>query len=193
MGDAGGVTIKEIQIGSKAPCPLIANVDGDHTPLGTVLDAMQTSIETAQAAVDVIEALAAGSADGLNIKRIARATYDFAVDGGAQGDIGLGETLPDNAVIVRAWYEVITTLESSTDAATIALTIPTDDVAGIVAATAISAATDWDAGNHEAIQDGTAANFAEKCTAAREITATIAVEDVTAGKFILFAEYVVSD
>ena len=40
--------------------------------------------------------------------------------------------------------------------------------------------------------DGTAANFSTKTTAARELSMTIAVEAVTAGKFILFAEYVVS-
>ncbi len=137
--------------------------------------------------------LAVPGADGLNAPRIARATYDFDVDGGAIGDIALGVTLPDNAIVTRAWYEVITTLVSGTDAATIALSIPVDDVAGIVAATAISAATDWDAGLHEAIQDGTAAAMSEKTTAARELTATIAVEDVTAGKFVLFAEYSVSD
>ncbi len=106
---------------------------------------------------------------------------------------GLGVYLPDNAIITRAWYEVLTTFTSATDAATIAITIPTDDVAGIVAATAISAGGNvWDAGNHEAIQTGTAANYSEKCTAERELTATVAVEALTAGKFRLYCEYVVS-
>lgn len=134
------------------------------------------------------------ASDGLQATRIARATYDFAVDGGAISTIGLGVTIPDNAIITRAWYEVITTLTSATDAATIALSIPTDDVAGIVAAIAISDASNvWDAGIFEAIQTGTVANFSTKTTAARELSAVIAVEAVTAGKFILFAEYVVSD
>lgn len=44
--DAGGVTLNAVQVGAKAPCPLIANVDGNHTNLGTVLDAMQTDLET---------------------------------------------------------------------------------------------------------------------------------------------------
>jgi len=47
MADAGGVTLADIQIGSKAPCPLLANVDRSHTDLSTVLDTMQTSIEAA--------------------------------------------------------------------------------------------------------------------------------------------------
>ena len=134
------------------------------------------------------------SADGLQSRRIARATYDFAVDGGAISTIGLGVTLPDNAIVVRAWYEVLTTLTSATDAATVSLDIPVDDVAGILAAIAISnVANPWDAGSFEAIQTGTVANFANKCTAARELSITIAVEAVTAGKFILYAEYIVSD
>lgn len=141
------------------------------------------------------EKLGVPSEDGLHPPRIARATYDFAEHGGAQGVISLGVTLPDNAIITRAWYEVLTTLQSGTDAATVSIDIPTDDVAGIVAAIAISDGTDpWDAGLHEAIQDGTAGNFSTKTTAARELQITVAGgEDLTAGKFILFAEYKVSD
>lgn len=39
--DAGGVTLEEVQVGSKAPCPLLANVDRKHTDMATVLDNMQ--------------------------------------------------------------------------------------------------------------------------------------------------------
>lgn len=138
--------------------------------------------------------LAVSNEDGLHPPRIARATYDFAEHGGAVSTIGLGVTLPDNAIITRAWYEVITTLTSAGDLATVSIDIPVNDVAGIVAAIAINAgANPWDAGLHEAIQDGTAANFSTKTTAARELSITIGVEAVTAGKFILFAEYKVSD
>ena len=133
-----------------------------------------------------------GDLDGLHPKHVARATYDFDVDGGAISTIGLGVKLPNNAIVIRAWIEVVTTCTSGTDAATIAIGINTDDVAGIVAAIAISDATDpWDAGNKEGIQDGTAANFSVKTTAARELEIQIAVEALTAGKFILFAEYVI--
>ncbi len=134
--------------------------------------------------------------DGLHPNRVARTTYDFAEHGGAQGTISLGVTLPDNAIITRAWYEVIDILTSGGgDAATISIDIPTDDVAGIVAAIAISnGGNPWDPGLHEAIQDGTAANFSTKTTAARTLQITVAGgQDITAGKFILFAEYVVSD
>ena len=164
----------------------VINTDGKITVGADTIDITTSTIEES----DLIVA----TTDALNAQRIARATYDFAVDGGATSSIGMGVTLPDNAIVTRAWYEVISTLTSSGDSATIALTIPTDDVAGIVAATAIDAGGDvWDAGYHEAIQDGTAAAFSVKTTAARELTVTIAVEAVTAGAFVLFCEYVVSD
>ena len=134
------------------------------------------------------------AADGLHPKRIARATYDYAEHGGAISTIGLGVTLPDNAIVIRSWYEVITTLTSATDAATIAIDIPTDDPGGIVAAIAISDASNpWDVGLHEATQDGTVANASVKTTSTRELSVTIGTEEVTAGKFVLFAEYMVSD
>jgi hypothetical protein len=134
------------------------------------------------------------TADGLLVKRTVRATYDFAAEGGAVSTIGLGVTLPDNAIITRSWYEVITTLTSSGDNATIAIGLPTDDVGGIVAAIAIDAPGDpWDIGLHETIQTGMVSNFTTKTTAAREISIDIAVEAVTAGKFIVFCEYVVTE
>jgi hypothetical protein len=137
---------------------------------------------------DLVSSLAA---DGLVFKGLARATFD-ATAGKAIGSHGLGVTLPDNAIITRSYLEVITTFESATDAGTIALGLPVDDVAGIVAAVAISAATDWDAGLHEGIQTGAAAAFSVKTTAARELTADVAVEALTAGVLVLFCEYVIS-
>lgn len=134
------------------------------------------------------------SSNVLQLKRMAKATYDFATDGGAIGSIGIGPSLPDNAVITRLWYEVLTTFTSATDAATVALSIPTDDSGGLKAAVAISnGANPWDAGFHDGIQDGAAANFSEKTTAERQITMDIAVEALTAGKMMVFAEYFVSE
>lgn len=101
--------------------------------------------------------------------------------------------LPLNARVTRAYYEVQTTFTSATDAATISLGVPTDDVAGIKAAVAISnGANAWDAGLVEGIQTGTVANAGEKTTSAtRSIQAIVAVEALTAGKFALVIEYVI--
>lgn len=92
--------------------------------------------------------------------------------------------LPDNTRVWDGYYEVITTFESPTaDAATMSIGIPTDDVAGIFAATAISVGTTWDAAAPKAIiQVGTIAAISEKTTAARNVQVTIGVEAVTAGK-----------
>lgn len=141
--------------------------------------------------------IAVPSTDALNVKRIARATYDYTEHGGAISTIGLGVTIPDNAIVTRTYYEVITTLTSNAanDAATISFDIPVDDVAGLVAATAISAGGNiWDAGYHEGIQDGTAAAFAVKTTGARELSITIGVEAIdAAGIVVFFCEYVVTE
>lgn len=128
--------------------------------------------------------------DGLHAIRYAKATYDFAADGGSISAIDLGVNIPDNAVIIDGVVDVITTLESATDAATIAIHVEGAD--DIVSAVAISAATDWDAGLHDIVPDGTAANIV-KTTAAQAITATIAVEAVTAGKFEVLLRYMISE
>ena len=137
--------------------------------------------------------------DGNLQTRIARATYDFAVDGGTHNTAyDMGISMPDNAVITRAWYEVITTFQSGgSDAVKMSIGLPTDDANAIIAFTAISTTGDvWDAGDHEAIQTGTAANFSTKTTAARAATFSIsssAAGDLTAGALVLFLEYVISD
>ena len=136
------------------------------------------------------------TADALHANRIARATFDFAVEGGTHNSsYGLGVSLPDNAVVTRAWYEVFTNFSSATGAASVGLSIPTDDAQGLVAFSIISAtAANFAVGYHEAIQTGTVANFAEKTTAEREITFDIAsTEDLLAGKGTFFLEYVASD
>lgn len=131
------------------------------------------------------------SADGNSLKKMAKATYDFEVDGGAIGAIGLGVTIPDNAVITRAWVDVITTLTSATDAATIAL--HANAANDLVSAIAISDVSNpWDAGLQEGIPVDSAAT-AIKLTAARELTATVAVEALTAGKFVLMVEYMITE
>lgn len=136
------------------------------------------------------------SADGRGDLHILRCTFDPSANTGERtiAAHAVAETLPDNAVVVRAYYNVATTFTSSTDAATISIGIPTDDAAGIKAAVAISdAGNPWDAGWVEGIQDGTAANFSEACTAERAITFTVAVEALTAGKLTLWLEYVIID
>lgn len=135
--------------------------------------------------------------NGLTVKKVLTAEFDTAgtdSSGVANTTIaahGSGVYLPDNAVITRAWYDVITTFTSATDAATIA--IHAQSANDIKSAIAISnVANPYDAGLVEGVQDGTASAMV-KLTAEREIVFTVAVEALTAGKLVLFVEYVISD
>jgi hypothetical protein len=126
------------------------------------------------------------------------------------GAYGLGVYLPAKAIIKRIFVDVVTTFTSAgADAGTIAIHAQAAD--DIIAAIAISDASNvWDAGIHgskvgfpnlgaDAAHDSAlevAALFAAtavKTTAIREITATVAVQALTAGKANIFVEYVISD
>lgn len=144
---------------------------------------------------------------------IAVATFDTAANdssGASNKTIaahGLGVYLPLNAIIIDAFVDVITTFTSATDAATIAL--KSNGANDLTSAIAISDASNvWDAGLHgclpgsyaeatvagdTAVLDAArkAASFI-KMTAERELTATVAVEALTAGKANIFVRYVLS-
>jgi hypothetical protein len=151
---------------------------------------------------------------GTVVRELAVATFDTATtdsSGTASTTIaahGLGVYLPSKAIVTNAWVDVVTTFTSATDAATIALKI--EGAGDLTAAIAISNASNvWDAGLHgclpgsyaeatvagdSAILDAArkAASYI-KTTAVREITATVAVEALTAGKLNVYVEYVLSD
>jgi hypothetical protein len=127
-------------------------------------------------------------ADGIGLLRIAKATYDFSVDGGTIGAIDLGVTIPANSIILGGLVDVVTTCTTaSADAGTGALSVESAD--DIVAAVAVSAAADWDQGLRPIVPTGVAST-AVKTTAAANITFTIAVQDFTAGKFHVILYYV---
>lgn len=155
------------------------------------------SVATADIDDDAVtEAKVADSAGagGLYVKKNALVTYDFAVDGGAQGTIvpSGSPTIPDNAVVRVVSYDVITTFTSATDAAEVALNLPVDG--DLIVGVAISNAFNpWDAGAFDG-SDGALANKAiKKLTGARVPQIVIAGgEDVTAGKVVFELEWWVS-
>jgi hypothetical protein len=103
---------------------------------------------------------------------------------------GVAITLPPNAIVTDGFYIVTTTFASATDAGTIALGIATDAAAGIKTALAISnGANAYDAGTFAVIPVGTVATFVTKTTAERNVTATVAVEALTAGVMLLCLKY----
>src|SRR4051812_35667984 len=92
--------------------------------------------------------LAGDTGNGNGLMRVARATYDFAVDGGAIGPHTLGVTLPVGAIVTGGFIDVITTcVTAGADAGTMAISLQAAN--DIVTATAVVTAGDiWDAGRH---------------------------------------------
>lgn len=119
-------------------------------------------------------------------RRIARAEYDFAVDGGAVGDIALrGDKIPQGAIILDTLIHVVTPVTSG-GAATLA--IKAESAADLNAAAAVSGAPWSTAG---AKRGGLTATTAPvKTTAERTITATVAAFALTAGKFSVLVTFV---
>ena len=148
--------------------------------------------------------------EGTVVRELAVATFDPSGNTAERpiAAYGLGVFIPDNAVITRAWVDVVTTFTSAgADAGAIALHVQSAN--DIVAAIAISDASNvWDAGIHgskigfPALADTTTETALEvaaleaatylKLTAERELTATVATQALTAGKAVIFVEYVIS-
>ncbi len=150
--------------------------------------------------------------DGLSVPKVAVATFDPSGDTTKRpvAAYGLGVHLPDNAIVTRAWVDVVTTFTSAgADAGTIALHV--QGANDLVNAIAISDGSNvWDAGAHgclplapnlgaDAAHDtqleviALMAALQIKLTAERELTVTVGGQALTAGKLVLYVEYVISD
>ena len=118
-------------------------------------------------------------ANEFNVKRVAKATYDFDVHGGATGAIGLGVFVPAGAIIQRCTGNVLDTLASD-GSATVAIAAGTD---------VLNAATAFNHADMVGV-DVHLADATPVVAAGGEITWTIAVAALTAGKYDIFVEYV---
>lgn len=102
---------------------------------------------------------------------------------------GTGLVIPAGCNLTRVLYRVLTTFTSATDAGTIALSVVSAN--DVVSAAAISTGTTWDATALPVatiVTHTVSTNFA--VTTAAELMATVAVEALTAGKMVIFAEWV---
>jgi len=128
---------------------------------------------------------------GKGAPQVARFLYDFAALGGGTGaktltnPEGNAAVLPDNAVLLRCYTEMITPMTSG-GAATVKLGITGNDDC-FVAATNYNDAS-WD------VADDIAARNAElplkvNNSAGVSVLATIATQALTAGKFEVIVEY----
>lgn len=98
-----------------------------------------------------------------------------------------GVTFPAKTVITKAYYKVLTTFTSATDAATLAVSVASAN--DIVSAVAISTGTTWDAsGVIICVPTGAMSNEIN-LTAEGALTITTAVEVLTAGKLVLWVEF----
>ena len=132
---------------------------------------------------------------GLSARKVATVIFDTAANDSAGvsnktvAAHGSGVFLPLGAIILKATYQVKTTFTSAANTATIA--IKAEGANDIVSAIAINDGTNpWTAGFLAGIEDGTVTHYLA-LTAEREIVFTNAVQALTAGKLVLFLEYVI--
>lgn len=119
------------------------------------------------------------SLEGYKNVKVIKYNYSFANDAGAVGSIVLG-AVPSGAIILGGVIDITTTLTSG-GSATIALTL---EAAGdLKSATAVAS---YAAGRLALNANTTLAASSVKTTAARNLLATIAVADLTAGVFDVY-------
>lgn len=119
--------------------------------------------------------------------KIARGRYDFAVDGGAIGDIDLTRDaqIPVNSIILGGFVEVDTAIVGS--GASVAIKV--EGAADTVAVAAVSGAPWSTTGRKSVIPVFTGATTI-KTTAARKIQATVSAAVLTAGAMDVVLFYV---
>lgn len=173
------------------------NASDSSSPALSYSQDLAATAVIANGAVSEAKLQPANTDNVLLASRSFRCLYDFAVDGGTIGTKALAVTLPEGATVTTAFYKVITTCATAGgDAGTLALGIASDGPDEFVAAIAVSAGGNvWDvSGDWVACSPiGTAASFTSETTAARTIVAVIAVQNFTAGKVLIYGEYIVAE
>jgi len=126
--------------------------------------------------------------------QVSSGLYAFSKLGGAVGTFQLtNPVIPANAVILRAWYDVLEA-PTSGGAATIALGLTAAATNTLAAATVIGGA-EYTAGAHTTVVGPPAAlgTALTKTTAAGHISLTVAVATLTAGQVLVSVEYYIGD
>lgn len=114
--------------------------------------------------------------------KVARWDYDFATDGGAQGAITLrGGELPSGALVIDARV-VVTANVTSGGAATVSIGL--EAATDMRAAATLATAPALNATGVKALLNPVLT------TAARDVVATVATADLTAGTFYVVVTYV---
>ena len=137
-----------------------------------------------------------GTDDGLGVLRVARFTFDTAGEdsaGAANTTVaapGTGVTLPIHALVVGGFVDVNTAFTSeNTNNGTIAIKV--EGANDIISAAAVSGAPYSTIGRKAIVpKANTPESTSVKATAAREITCTVAVSALTAGKLTGYLYYI---
>ena len=165
-----------------------ANAQGVST---TTLDKLYTPFKTkVMQRLYKMDDVSAGSAyatqEGTFHKRVTKAFYDVATDGGAIGAHPLGVFLPAKAVITQAYFM---TDVQFVDAGAGTVALQCEDAGNIFAAADI---TGFTVGTMTSgVATGTAATMIKNIAATCELQAVVAGIAQTAGKLTLWVEYVV--
>ncbi len=140
---------------------------------------------------DTLEPLASGDDIGLGVLRVARFEFDAGIEANRTiAAHGTGVTLPIHSIVVGGFVDVNTKFDSdATDAGTIAVSV--QGANDIISATAVSGAPYSTVGRKAIVpKANTPESTSVKCTAAREITCTVAVEALLSGKLTGYLYYV---
>jgi hypothetical protein len=121
----------------------------------------------------------ATQANEFKIARVAKATYDYSVHGGATGNaLGLGVYIPAGAIVTRVIGSAVTSLDSG-GSATVAINI---------GSTEVNAATAFDHADYTAVDVHYSTPV--KLSATSEVNLDIATAALTAGVYDIYVEYV---
>lgn len=130
--------------------------------------------------------------DGLNALRVARATFD-PTGNSAHRTIAahtLGVTLPNKAIVVGGFVQVVTVLDSADHSGSVAISIQSAN--DLITASAISGAPYSTTGAKAIVpKSNTPESTGIILTAARTVTATVTTTALTVGKLVVFLHYVV--
>ena len=173
--------------------------------LGDLLeDALATSTSDITDEAVTEAKLEAEGTNGLVIPRRVRAEFDYS-DQPLTGAATLlaSALIPDNAIITNAFIDVTETFTSddtTPDDTSIGIGVETVGAGSedLINAAKILTATDWDAGMKQCIPDKATVGDYIKTTAAKNITVNVvngagATSGLTAGHFVVFIDYVVSE
>jgi len=123
---------------------------------------------------------------GMGARKYAVAMYDFALDGGAQGDLTLrGDTVPAGAIVIDALLQVDEAVTGGTNAT---LSLGVGSAGNLQTATAVSGAPWSTTGPKRLTFKATSTPIQTGADAA--VIATVSTADLTAGKFRVVVEYV---